>query len=207
VITPPPLPSPGTLADTALTGTILTMASKLPLVQQLSSDPNWTSWDAYSIFGPSEKLQRLTAGALGGSRGLGGYQRIFHNKSTGEFISVLWIGGALAGWPGVAHGGVLASVLDESMGRAAVARFPVRTGVTAKLEFNYKAPTVTNAFYVVRAIPIEEGSTDRKGWVRGTVEEMGGKVCVEAEGLFVVPKGLGGTMLKPIEKHRLDEGF
>ena len=120
---------------------------------------------------------------------------------------MLWIGGALAGWPGVAHGGLLATVLDESMGRAAVSRFSVPTGVTAKLEFNYKAPTVTNAFYVVRAIPIEEESTDRKGWVKGTVEEMGGKVCVEAKGLFVVPKGLDVTILRPIEKHRLDVGF
>lgn len=144
---------------------------------------------------------------MGGSRGLGGYQRIFHNASTGEFVSVVWIGGALAGWPSIVHGGLIATVMDESMGRCAIAKFPARTGVTANLDFNYRAPAVTNAFYVVRAWPVAEGSTERKGFVQGRLDTVNGKVCMEARGLFVLPKKLPESALKPIELKKLDEGF
>jgi acyl-coenzyme A thioesterase PaaI-like protein len=176
-------------------------------VQSLSSDPAWLSWDAYSIFTPEEKEHRLTTGALGGARGIGGYQRIFYNPETGEFVSVVWIGGSMAGWPGVAHGGLIATLLDECLARCAVARFPAKTGVTANLELKYLAPTVTNGFVVIRATPVLEGSTDRKGLVAGRLETLEGKVCVEAKGLFVVPKRLKPDQLKRIELRDLTKGF
>lgn len=207
VIIPPALPNPDTAEDAAQTAYIHKRAAKLAIVQALSEDPEWRSWDAYSTFTPAEKLHRMTTGPLGGSRGLGGYQRIFHHTSSGEFISVVWLGGALAGWPGVAHGGVIATVLDESMGRCAIARFPAQTGMTAKLEFNYRAPALTNAFYVVRAWPVAEGSTERKSFVGGRLETVDGKICVEATGLFVLPKTVPRTALKPIELKNLNEGF
>lgn len=103
---------------------------------------------------------------------------------------MLWIGGALAGWPGVCHGGLLATVLDESLGRCAILRFAAKTGVTANLEIKYLKPTMTNTFVVIRCLPILEGSTDRKGYVEGRVETLDGKICVEAKALFVAPKKL-----------------
>jgi acyl-coenzyme A thioesterase PaaI-like protein len=39
----------------------------------------------------------------------------------------------MAGWPGVTHGGVTATVLDEILGRVALRQFPSMTGVTANL--------------------------------------------------------------------------
>lgn len=93
------------------------------------------------------------------------------------------------------------------MGRCAIARFPVQTGVTAYLEFNYRKPAVTNAFYVVRALPVEEGSTERKGYVRGGLETTDGMVCVEAKGLFIMPKRVPTTALKPVGLRKLNEGF
>lgn len=209
IIIPPGglLPAPGTPEDVALTAQIHKRAAKLPIVQALSEDPEWRSWDAYSTFTPEEKLHRITTGPLGGSRGLGGYQRIFHHPPSGQFISVVWFGPALTGWPGIVHGGLIATVLDESMGRCAIAKFPVQTGMTAKLEFNYKAPAATNAFHVVRAWPVAEGSTERKGFVLGRLETINGKSCVEANGLFVMPKKVPKMALKPIELKNLDEGF
>lgn len=144
---------------------------------------------------------------MGGARGLRGYQRIFHHPSSGQFISVVWLGGALSGWPGVVHGGLIATVLDESLGRCAIARFPVQTGMTARLEFNYRRTTATNAFHVVRAWPVAEGSTDRKSFAAGRLETVDGKICVEANGLFVVPKKVPQAALKPIELKKLEEGF
>ncbi len=97
--------------------------------------------------------------------------------------------------------------MDESLGRCAVARFPAQTGVTARLEFTYLRPVQTNAFYVVRAVPLAEGSTDTKGFVNGCLESIDGRALVQAKGLFVVPKKLRGSALKPIELKKLNEGF
>ncbi|KAK7962171.1 uncharacterized protein PG986_002996 [Apiospora aurea] len=208
-ISPPPLPARGTPEDLYVTSGIHERAAKLPLVQQLSADPAWESWAAYDDRGGSNSEKRkgsVTAGALSGSKGLA-YQRVFWNASTGELVNVVYFGGGTAGWPGVVHGGALATVLDETLGRCAILRFPSRTGVTARLELNYKKPTVTNAFYTVRTRPVvEEGAealnkdgsrkSDRKLWVHGHVEAENGRVCVEARALFVVPKGIN---LAPLE--------
>ena len=162
-------------------------AEKLPIIQSLSSDPNWVSNDAYTGFSPEELPHRLTTGPLGGARALGGFQRIFYNKETGECVTVVWFGGAIAGWPGVTHGGATATIMDESLGRCAIKLFPDKTGVTANLELSYLKPIVTNSFYIIRAVPME-GHTERKGWIGGRLETLDGRVCVEAKALFVVPK-------------------
>ncbi|KAK8122517.1 hypothetical protein PG984_011187 [Apiospora sp. TS-2023a] len=207
-ISPPPLPAQGTPEDLYITSSIHERAAKLPLVQALSADPAWQSWEAYDDRGPTNSEKRkgsITAGALSGSKGLA-YQRVFWNPATGELVNVVYFGGGTAGWPGVVHGGALATVLDESLGRCAILRFPSRTGVTARLELNYKKPTVTNAFYTVRTRPVvEEGEvtnkdgsrkSDRKLWVHGHIEAENGRVLVEARALFVVPKGIN---LAPLE--------
>ncbi|KAI1091953.1 HotDog domain-containing protein [Rostrohypoxylon terebratum] len=218
-LSPPPPPPQGSTEDALLTEQIRASGSSLPLVRSLSQDPNYTSWDAYSGFStpspsttttttdptPSKTLvqSRITSGPLSGSRGLP-FQRIFHNAATGEIISVLYFGSGTGGWPGVVHGGALATLLDESLGRCAILRFPARTGVTARLELQYRQPTLTSGFYVIRARPMDDErdspeKRDRKLWVEGTLETMDGNTCVEAKALFVVPKGV---KLKP-----LVEGF
>jgi acyl-coenzyme A thioesterase PaaI-like protein len=189
VLAPPPLPPAGSKEDTFMIEHLQKQAEKLPIVQSLSTDPNWTSYEAYSSVPDPELSHRLTTGPLGGARAIGGFQRIFWNKESGEIVTVIWFGGAIAGWPGVTHGGVTATIIDEILGRCAIKQFPAQTGVTANLELNYLKPVVTNSFYVVRAIP-EKGFTERKGWVSGRLETVDGRVCVEAKGLFVVPKGI-----------------
>ncbi|KAL2069314.1 hypothetical protein VTL71DRAFT_15652 [Oculimacula yallundae] len=196
LLAPPALPPAGTFQDNGMITYIHKQASKLPIVQSLSTDPAWTSHDAYTSLPPQERSSRLTTGPLAGARALGGYQRIFQNIDTGETIVVIWFGGVLAGWPGVTHGGVTATVMDESLGRCAIRQFPSQTGVTANLELNYLKPVVTNSFYVIRANPVLEGKTERKCWVNGRLEGLDGRVCVEARALFVVPKGYATRALK-----------
>ncbi|KAK6066499.1 UPF0644 protein PB2B4.06 [Seiridium cupressi] len=194
-VSPPPLPEPGTKENDYMVASIHEKAEELPLIQLLSSDPSWESWHAY---GTEERRRTLTSDAMSGCRGLA-YQRIFHKRETGEMINIVYFGGGLSGFPGVVHGGALATLLDESLGRCAICRFPARTGVTANLALDYKKPTLTNAFYVLKMRPvITEGDeivsadgrkkSDRKLWVQGTLETPEGKVCIEANALFVVPK-------------------
>jgi uncharacterized protein (TIGR00369 family) len=167
---------------------IKNQAERLPMVQSLSTDPTWTSYDAYSSVPEDQLAVRLTSGPLGGARAIGAFQRIFYNNESGEIVTVIWFGGAIQGFPGVVHGGITSTIMDEVLGRCAVKNFTAKTGVTANLEVNFLKPVVTNAFYVVRAVPQLEGQTDRKGWVTGRLETLDGRVCVEGKSLYVVPK-------------------
>ncbi|KAG9232404.1 HotDog domain-containing protein [Amylocarpus encephaloides] len=187
VIISPPMIEPGSEIDGKTIASIKKEAEELPIVQSLSNDPNWTYHEAYDGVAAEDKTRRFTGGPLGGARGLGGFQRVFCNKETGELVAVVHFGRGLGGIPGMTHGGVLATVLDEVLGRCALRRFPQKTGVTANLDINYLKPTL-GGFHVIRAVPVAEGFTDRKGWVSGRIERMNGQVTVEAKGLFVVPK-------------------
>jgi len=188
VVLPPPLPEPDTPEDKKMVEFLTSTAERLPLVKSLMEDPAWEHHNAYGHFSPEVKKHKLTTGPLGGARALGGFQRIFYNEETGECISVVWIGGAIAGWPGVTHGGVTATLMDELLGRTAIQQLSTRSGVTANLELKYLKPIVTNAFYVIRAIPLTEGATEKKQWVSGRLETIDGKVCVEAKALFIAQK-------------------
>lgn len=81
-------------------------------------------------------------------------------------------------------------ILDEALGRVAVRSFPARTGVTANLNINYRAPVYSGDFYAVHAMLDQERSTDRKAYVKAEIRDYKGKLYVEATGLFVVPKSL-----------------
>jgi acyl-coenzyme A thioesterase PaaI-like protein len=127
---------------------------------------------------------------------LGAYQHLFHNSATGELVNIIYFGPATTGWPGVVHGGVIATVLDETCGRVAIREFPAHTGLTARLKVDYRGMTFANGFYVIRARAVgeeeleehERGKRDRKVLVRASLEDLKGRTCVKAEALFVVPR-------------------
>lgn len=77
VIAPPDLPLPDSSADIQLSNFIRTSAEKLPMVMSMEMDPEFVAWDAYSAFSKEEKKRRLTSGPLGGSRGIGSFQRVW----------------------------------------------------------------------------------------------------------------------------------
>lgn len=199
IVSPPPMPDPGSPNDILLVKDIQSRAANLPIVKELSASPDFKSWDAYSGFEGAGREKHFSTGVLGGARGLGAYQRIFWNQSTGEVVSVFWVGISVNGWPGVTHGGLLATVLDEALARCAM--LPRKAGVvTANLNITYRAPTPTNEFYVLRTWPDAEVSTDRKAYVGGRLEDTHGKVFVEAKGLFIVPKHLKLGSIEDLEK-------
>ncbi|KAI1424585.1 hypothetical protein F5Y12DRAFT_441596 [Xylaria sp. FL1777] len=209
LVTPRPLPARGSDLELEKQGEIQAEGEALAIVQQLSEDPAWTSWDAYSGVEAAASQPRLTSGPMAGAAGLA-FQRVFHNAGTGEVVSVVYFGTGLTGFPSLVHGGAIATVLDESLGRCAILRFPSRTGVTAQLDIYYAAPTLARRFYVIRATPSvgedddvvgEDGvrKGDRKVWVHGSLETLTGDALVQSWGLFVVPKAY---KLRP-----LAEGF
>ncbi|RYC54711.1 hypothetical protein CHU98_g11491, partial [Xylaria longipes] len=80
-IAPPALPTPGSDQDIYLQQKIQAQGAALSIVQQLSADPSWTSWDAYAGISAttspdhrrgvvSAAQSRITSGPMSGSSGL-----------------------------------------------------------------------------------------------------------------------------------------
>ncbi|KAI3392120.1 hypothetical protein diail_6163 [Diaporthe ilicicola] len=203
VLSPPPPMLPGTELDASFTRDLRATAAQLPLVKHLLSDPEWSQGhhEAYAGIPAEARAQRITTGPLGSSRGVGGYQHVFHNRATGEVVAVVYLGTGTIGWPGVVHGGAIATLLDEHSARAALKDLAAGGGggvLTANLDLTYKRPTLASDFYVLRAravpeealAPEERGKRGRKIWVDAAVETLDGKKCVECRALFVSPKSL-----------------
>lgn len=170
------------------------------MVKRLLSDPEWSGFhhNAYEGIPAESRPQRITTGPLAGSRGVGAYQHVFHNRSTGEVVSVVFLGPGTIGWPGVVHGGAIATLLDEHSARAALKDLAGGGVLTANLDIVYKRPTLASDFYVLRARAVpeealpagERGKRGRKAWVDASIETVDGKTCVECRSLFVSPKSV-----------------
>lgn len=89
----------------------------LPIVQQLSEDNDWIK--AIGIFPiPKEDLpHNLTMGALSGMGKITVKPVTFYNDKTKEFVVVMHVGQDVCGHRGLVHGGFLATVLDECLGK------------------------------------------------------------------------------------------
>ena len=191
LLAPAELPIPLSKEDLHHMNILKQASLALPLVAKMSRDPEWEQWDAYESLPKDRREHRLTTGPLGGIRGIG-HQRVFHNMKTDEYVVLVWLGKGLAGWPGVVHGGCIATVLDECLGRAALAGFDGGSGVTAQLDIEYKKPVVSGEWWIIRTKvdDLTNENRRRKTWVNGTLEDLEGKVHVKTRGLFVVPKGI-----------------
>lgn len=82
--------------------------------RKISAYKGWLELDIN--LGKDEDGSKGILGVMSGTRGVG-VQRAFWNAETQEMVAVLWIGGGLSGWPGVAHGGFIATVFEEIMAR------------------------------------------------------------------------------------------
>ena len=85
------------------------------------------------------------------------------------------------GFPGVLHGGVIATLLDETMGRTGALR--QEWLMTGKLDVRYRKPAPIDRPMRVWA----EISREREGAVDavGAVELMDGSVIADARGIFL----------------------
>lgn len=85
------------------------------------------------------------------------------------------------GAPGLAHGGLLATAMDESLG---FVNFLLRRpAVTARLEIDYRLPVPVGTELAVRAECVAVAG--RKTWMRGAASLPDGRVAVGAAALFL----------------------
>jgi acyl-coenzyme A thioesterase PaaI-like protein len=64
----------------------------------------------------------------------------FYSAGPGEVEARYTVPEAYQGYPGTVHGGILAAMLDEVVGRVVMTEDPNRFFVTAKLELRFRAP-------------------------------------------------------------------
>lgn len=143
-----------------------------------------------------EKAQHnLTAGSLRGP-GMVAVPPLVFTKTgrgaaelggkEGDSTIVLHLGRSLCGHDGIVHGGMLATVCDEALARTAMYNLPGKVGVTARLEIDYRKPTMANQFIVLQTELVEQKG--RKAVVKGTLKDTEGQLLLECRAIFVEPR-------------------
>ncbi|CDK25842.1 unnamed protein product [Kuraishia capsulata CBS 1993] len=106
-----------------------------------------------------------------------------------ELVCFYHLGSRLCGHPGLIHGGLLATLLDESLCRCAFPLFASGLGVTARLELDYLRPTPADGYVVLKAQVLSKQG--RKIRVKGVIESFEGEELVQATILVVEPRWAG----------------
>ncbi|KAK2761546.1 hypothetical protein FQN54_001374 [Arachnomyces sp. PD_36] len=162
-----------------------------PLALSLRENPEFTESRPHMKIPAELRGRNLTGGTLAGPDKIAVPPLTFSEKGGKSFVSMFYLGAAVCGHPGIVHGGLLATLLDEGMARCCFPALPNGIGVTANLNIDYRRPAPAEAFAVLKAETVKvEG---RKAWVEGRIEtlpEDGSDpvVLVEAKALFVEPK-------------------
>jgi acyl-coenzyme A thioesterase PaaI-like protein len=87
------------------------------------------------------------------------------------------------GYPGVLHGGIVASILDETAGRALMGIFPSRFMFTAKLEVKYRKNVLVGAPLKIIGKAGKDRGRMAEGW--SGIYNADGELLAEANVLLV----------------------
>jgi acyl-coenzyme A thioesterase PaaI-like protein len=108
------------------------------------------------------------------------------DKLRGEVRRFYTFGTGMNSHPGLLHGGVIATILDSTLGSAVGMAIPNKSQFTAQLNVAYKYPISTPGTVLVRAWV--ERTEGRKTMVKGRIESGTGELHAEAEGVWVLAK-------------------
>lgn len=107
----------------------------------------------------------------------------FFELDSGELAGVFTPRPGHQGYPGRLHGGVAATLLDETIGRAISVRDPGAWGVTVELTVRYRKPVPLDG--EVRAVARITRDTSRMFEGAGEIRLADGTVAVEASGRYL----------------------
>ncbi len=116
----------------------------------------------------------------------------FFNDGYHRCVARITLGDQYQSYPGMVHGGILATILDETMGRAILAEgeenvhreiLEERFMFTAKMETRFRKPVPLNQEFTVRGwVEADRGRMAQAG---GSVVLADGTVAVEASATLV----------------------
>lgn len=164
-----------------------------PLTKSLLEDEKYIASRPHLKIPEQMRAQNLTGGTLLGPDKIAVPPLQFTTADGSTYVSLQYLGSALCGHPGIIHGGLLATLLDEGLARCCFPALPNKVGVTASLKIDYKKPAMAGQVVVLKAETTRvEG---RKAWVTGRIETLvdeskGEKpvVLTEGEALFIEPR-------------------
>lgn len=164
-----------------------------PLTKSLLADPKYIPSRPHLKIPEALRAQNLTGGTLLGPDKIAVPPLQFTTVDGSKYVSLQHLGPALCGHPGIVHGGLQATLLDEGLARCCFPALPNKVGVTASLNIQYKAPVMAGQVVVLRAETTKvEG---RKAWVKGWLETLADEnkgekavVLTEGEALFIEPR-------------------
>ncbi|KAF4263715.1 hypothetical protein KXX13_000867 [Aspergillus fumigatus] len=162
-----------------------------PVTLALRQNPAYTESRPHMKIPQELRARHLTAGILATPGGIVVPPYVFCEEGGKSLTAIFYLGSDVSGHPGIVHGGLLATLLDESMARCCFPALPNKVGVTANLNIDYRRPAMANNYAVLKAKTVKvEG---RKAWVEAHIETLpeDGKepvILVEAKALFVEPK-------------------
>ena len=162
-----------------------------PLAQSLRANPDFTESRPHLKFPKAMLQHNLTGKTLAGPGKIVVPPFAWNEKGGKSLVSIIYVGEDLCGHPGIVHGGLLATLLDEGLARCCFPALPNKIAMTVNLNINYRKPAPAEHCLVLRAKTVKvEG---RKAWVEGHLETLvdDGQeptVLCEASALFVEPR-------------------
>jgi 3'-phosphoadenosine 5'-phosphosulfate synthase len=171
-----------------------------PLAVELRSKPEYSESRPHLKMPPKSKSRSLTSEILMGPGKVVVPPFAWSENGGKSLVSISYLGTDLCGHPGIVHGGLLATLLDEGLARCCFPALPNKVGVTARLLINYRAPVPEGSYVVLRATTTKvEG---RKAWVEGRLESLVAegekpKVYAEASALFIEPRRVAVSTDEP----------
>lgn len=135
------------------------------------------------------KIEELRKGEYSFGNGQGnpdGMQLVFEVGPQGA-ETILNIKEKFQGWPGVSHGGIVATALDEAMGHAVTGATNVYS-MSVELEVFYLAPVPTGQDLKLlgRVDAIDERKVSTSGEIR---QIQDGMLLARSRGLYITVKG------------------
>lgn len=124
----------------------------------------------------------------------GGFEAKFFADEQGNISGVVILDETKQGPPGHAHGGSLATLIDEAMGASAW-NHGYRV-LAANLNFDYRKPVPLGI--EIRVSGMVERKEGRKVFTRGHITLPDGSIAVEGTGIFVeAPQYFGAEGFNP----------
>ena len=162
-----------------------------PVALALRANPDFREQRPHMKIPEPVRNHTLVAGSLLGPGKIWVPPIAFLEKGGKSLTAIMYLGQDICGHPGIIHGGLLATVFDESLARCCFGALPNKVGMTASLTVNYRKPLPADTYVALRAVTTKvEG---RKAWVEGRIETLVKEgetpvVYADATALFVEPR-------------------
>ncbi|RLV93510.1 putative mitochondrial membrane protein FMP10 [Spathaspora sp. JA1] len=113
---------------------------------------------------------------------------IFHNIETDDGVTIVHGGYRLCGYPFIIHGGIIATLLNETFKRNASLSQSTTSNLkddfkVENLTINYRAPTFANQFLIIKTRK-KESIDDKTILLESVIETKTGKVLVKSSALL-----------------------